>query len=93
MYRAFMKNCFGVLDGGVLTLYGPDDTTFLRFKEDAMTDADRAALVLPTQALHAWRLSFTMPGTDEAVRCESAPPGAMLDLFGPDTAGILAERA
>jgi hypothetical protein len=58
-----------------------------------MTDADRAALILPTQALHAWRLRFTVPGAGEAVECESAPPDAMLKLFGPDTAGFLAERA
>ena len=74
-------------------LYGPDDTIFLRFTEDAMTDADRAALILPTQALHAWRLRFAVPGTGESVECESAPPDAMMTLFGPDTAGFLAERA
>lgn len=62
-------------------LYGPDDTIFLRFTEDAMTDADREALVLPTQALHAWRLCFTEPGTGETIRCESTPPDAMLKLF------------
>jgi len=74
-------------------LYGPDDTIFLRFTEDAMMDADRAALILPTQALHAWRLRFTVPGTGEAVECESAPPDAMLKLFGPDAGAFLAERA
>ena len=74
-------------------LYGPDETIFLRFTEDAMTDADRAALILPTQALHAWRLRFAVPGTDEAVACESAPPDAMLNLFGTDSGGILSEHA
>ena len=74
-------------------LYGPDDSIFLRFTEDAMTDADRAALVLPTQALHAWRLRFAMPGTGEEIRCESAPPRAMLDLFGPDGNGFPKEHA
>lgn len=62
-------------------LYGPDDTIFLRFTENALTDADRAALVLPTQALHAWRLRFTLPGTGETVACESAPPDTMTGLF------------
>ena len=74
-------------------LYGPDDTIFLRFTEDTMTDSDRAALVLPTQALHAWRLRFDLPGTEEEIRCESAPPRMILDLFGPDTDGFLAGRA
>ena len=78
--RATLCSCGFPLAGD--KLYGPDDTIFLRFTEDAMTDADRAALVLPTQALHAWRLRFDMPGSGEEIRCESAPPQAMLDLFG-----------
>jgi len=85
--RATLCSCGFPLLGD--KLYGPDDTIFLRFTEDAMTDADRAALVLPTQALHAWRLRFPMPGTDEAIQCESAPPDAMLGLFAPDTASAL----
>ena len=89
--RATLCSCGFPLVGD--KLYGPDDTVFLRFTEEAMTDADRAALVLPTQALHAWRLRFTVPGTGEAVECESAPPDAMLNLFGADTAGFLVERA
>jgi len=89
--RATLRSCGFPLPGD--KLYGPDDTIFLRFTEDAMTDADRAMLVLPTQALHAWRLRFAMPGADEAIRCESAPPDTMLELFGRDTAGFLAERA
>ena len=87
--RATLCSCGFPLAGD--KLYGPDDTIFLRFTEDAMTDADRAALVLPTQALHAWRLRFTVPGTGETVRCESAPPDAMRALFGADMDGILPE--
>ena len=89
--RATLNSCGFPLVGD--KLYGPDDTIFLRFTEGTMTDADRAALVLPTQALHAWRLRFKFPGTGETVRCESAPPDAMLDLFGPDAGRFLAERA
>ena len=82
----------------LLRLIGGDgEIVNLRFTrcvtEDAMTDADRAALILPTQALHAWRLRFAVPGTDEAVACESAPPDAMLNLFGTDSGGILSEHA
>ena len=58
-----------------------------------MTDADRAALVLPTQALHAWRLRFAMPGTGEEIRCESAPPRAMLALFGHNVDSLPAGQA
>ena len=88
--RATLCSCGFPLVGD--KLYGPDDTIFLRFTEDAITDSDRTALILPTQALHAWRLRFAA-GTGEQIRCESAPPEAMLNLFGPDTARFLAERA
>ena len=89
--RATLCSCGFPLLGD--KLYGPDDTVFLRFTEDAMTDADRAALVLPTQALHAWRLRFAVPGTGEAVECESAPPDAMLEPFGPEACVFLTSRA
>ena len=89
--RATLRSCGFPLLGD--KLYGPDETIFLRFTEDAMTDADRAALALPTQALHAWRLGFTDPGSGEQVRCESAPPEPMLKLFGADAGGFLAEHA
>ena len=89
--RATLCSCGFPLPGD--KLYGPDDTIFLRFTEDAMTDADRAALVLPTQALHAWRLRFAMPGTGEEIRCESAPPEMIMNLFGADAADFPAGRA
>ena len=89
--RATLCSCGFPLLGD--KLYGPDDAIFLRFTEDAMTDSDRAALVLPTQALHAWRLRFDLPGTGEEIRCECAPPDAMMRLFVPDGGGFLAERA
>ena len=88
--RATLCSCGFPLVGD--KLYGPDDTIFLRFTEGAMTDSDRAALILPTQALHAWKLRFAVAGTGEEIRCESVPPEAMLNLFGPDTARFLAER-
>jgi len=89
--RATLRSCGFPVVGD--KLYGPDDTIFLRFTDNSMTDADRAALALPTQALHAWRLRFTAPGSDEAVLCESAPPSAMLALFGSDTDCFLTQRA
>ena len=74
-------------------LYGPDDTIFLRFTEDAMTDSDRAALVLPTQALHAWRLRFRLPGTGEDICCQSRAPDAMLEPFGMPEERFLSDSA
>lgn len=40
-------------------LYGQDQTVFLRFIDNAMTDADRTLLRLDRQALHCTRTSFT----------------------------------
>ena len=37
-------------------LYGVDETFFLRFIDDALTDEDRSNLILPGQALHAAEL-------------------------------------
>ena len=42
-------------------MYGPDDTIFLRFIEDKMTDQDHALLRMDRQALHASRLRFVSP--------------------------------
>ena len=39
-------------------LYGPDETFFLRFIEDRLTDSDRMNLILPGQALHAESLEW-----------------------------------
>lgn len=42
-------------------MYGPDDTIFLRFIEDKMTDQDHALLRMDRQALHASKLRFVSP--------------------------------
>jgi 23S rRNA pseudouridine955/2504/2580 synthase/23S rRNA pseudouridine1911/1915/1917 synthase len=39
-------------------LYGLDESFFIRFAENALSQADRAALILPAQALHCSGLSF-----------------------------------
>ena len=45
-----------------------------------MTDADRAALHLPRQALHAWKLTLPHPGTGVPLSFE-APLAADLQAF------------
>ena len=55
-------------------LYGPDRSIYARLCAGAMTDADRARLVFPRQALHAWRLCFPHPVTHEPVCVEAPPP-------------------
>lgn len=58
-------------------LYGPDDTIFLRFRADAMTDSDRARLRLERQALHAEKLEFVSPFTGEPLVFRSPLPPDM----------------
>ncbi len=55
-------------------IYGPDENIFDRFTRREMTDEDRAALRLPRQALHAWRLELPHPRTGERTRLEAALP-------------------
>ena len=72
-------------------IYGPDEMIFDRFTRDAMTVDDRAALLLPRQALHAWKLTLPHPGTGKRMDFE-APLAADLQTFwdglvGPAAAG------
>jgi len=60
-------------------IYGSDEMIFDRFTKREMTEADHAALRLPRQALHAWRLSLPHPAT-----------GARVDLEAPLAADIRA---
>jgi 23S rRNA pseudouridine1911/1915/1917 synthase len=43
-------------------IYGSDERQYLRFVTGTMTDADRSALMLEHQALHARALSFSWRG-------------------------------
>ena len=52
-------------------IYGPDEAIFDRFTRRAMTPDDHAALRLPRQALHAWRLELRHPRTREPVSFEA----------------------
>ena len=61
-------------------LYGPDRAIYARLCAGAMTPADRAALGLSRQALHAWRLDFREPATG-LPRSVTAPPDALLAEF------------
>lgn len=55
-------------------IYAGDPERFLRFCHGALTDADRAALRLPRQALHAFRLELPHPATGARLRLESPLP-------------------
>jgi 23S rRNA pseudouridine1911/1915/1917 synthase len=55
-------------------IYGPDEMIFDRFTRKEMSDADRALLRLPRQALHAWRLALPHPDSGERIELESPLP-------------------
>ncbi len=55
-------------------IYGPDETCYLRFLEDALTEKDMTFLRMPRQALHASGLGFYHPATGEKMTFESPLP-------------------
>ncbi len=59
-------------------IYGGDPTRYLRFTRRELTDADRAALILPWHALHAGRLAFPWRGR---LLDLSAPPEPWFEAF------------
>jgi 23S rRNA pseudouridine1911/1915/1917 synthase len=59
-------------------IYGGDPRRYLRFIVDALTDTDRAALLLPFHALHAGELAFEWRG--ERARW-AAPPEPWFEEF------------
>lgn len=61
-------------------IYGRDETWFLRFRDDCLTPADRVALRLDHQALHAWRLTVRLPGQTPAT-WTAPPPDDLAALF------------
>jgi len=61
-------------------IYGRDEMIFDRFARGALTDEDRAALRLPRQALHAFRLSFPHPRGRDRIALE-APIAPDLKAF------------
>jgi 23S rRNA pseudouridine1911/1915/1917 synthase len=61
-------------------IYGGDERRYLRFVEGALTEDDRASLVVPFQALHAGFLSFNRGG--QTFAWHSAPPAHIVGLCG-----------
>ena len=58
-------------------LYGPDPGIYARLCDDTLTDSDRAALLLPRQALHAASIAFPHPFTGALVRVVAPLPPDM----------------
>ena len=61
-------------------IYGRDELIFDRFTRGELSDDDRSSLMLPRQALHAWRLALAHPGSGETLHLES-PLAADLQRF------------
>jgi len=55
-------------------LYGPDDSIYLRIRSDAISEEDRARLVLSRQALHSARLELRHPVSGGTVTVDSPLP-------------------
>ena len=66
-------------------IYGVDEEIFLKYYDDALTEEDQARLLLPRQALHAHRLSFRHPMTQEPTEIIAPLPADLrgfLDRMG-----------
>lgn len=64
-------------------LYGRDEGRYLRFIDKTLTDADRRALRLDRQALHAARLRFQHPLNETVLDLNSPLPADMAGLMPP----------
>lgn len=62
-------------------LYAGNDETFLHFYEHDFDDWVRARVLLPRTALHACRLEFSHPGTDEPMILEEPLPKDLMDFW------------
>jgi 23S rRNA pseudouridine955/2504/2580 synthase/23S rRNA pseudouridine1911/1915/1917 synthase len=69
-------------------LYGPDDRIYLRCIADELTDADRTALRMGRQALHAYRLVFNHPADGRQIRVTAPLPADLQQTMA--TAGLQA---
>ena len=61
-------------------LYGPDRSIYARMCEGRMTPDDAAALALPRQALHSWRVELPDPRSGARLGAE-ADPGELVAGF------------
>lgn len=62
-------------------IYGVDESCYLRFIDNKMTDRDRQRMRMGRQALHAARLAFSHPATGETVVFNAAIPPDMQALL------------
>jgi 23S rRNA pseudouridine1911/1915/1917 synthase len=58
-------------------VYGPDETLYLQFIKEGMTDEMLGLLLMPRHALHAQRVVFRHPGTQRICEVEAVLPDDM----------------
>ena len=63
-------------------VYGSDETLYLQFIKEGVTDAMLVRLLLPRHALHAERVAFRHPRTQQECRYEVPMPEDMQQFIG-----------
>jgi RluA family pseudouridine synthase len=61
-------------------IYGPDESIFLRFINDTMTEDDRNKLIIPRQALHSTQVVFTHPVSEKEIKITAHLPEMLTKL-------------
>jgi 23S rRNA pseudouridine1911/1915/1917 synthase len=61
-------------------LYGPDEQLYLALVEGRLSSDDQRRLILPWQALHAWKLRFAWQGQDQVLQTQ--PEAWFLEFCG-----------
>lgn len=64
-------------------IYGPSEALYDRFCSRSLTMQDWQVLEMPRHALHAWRLSFRHPVSQEPLCFEAPIPQDMCDFWRP----------
>lgn len=70
-------------------LYGPDDSFFLKYIREQLTNEDEKKLILSHQALHAAEISFLLPGEKEEITIKAPVPEEFSNLYKKIMSAIL----
>ena len=62
-------------------LYGVDERLFLKLASGSLSPEDQARLLLPRQALHAWKISFRVPAQNTPVQYSAPLPQDLRDFL------------
>jgi len=62
-------------------LYGPDESIFIRFINDLMTEEDKFSLIMSRQALHSESISFIHPKSEKIISLTAPVPNDISSLY------------